>query len=78
MQGFQGMDVEIPQADFVKIARGMGADGMRIEKESDVQAALEQAMAFPGPFVVDVIINSTQLAPIGTRIQSLMSPGQQD
>jgi len=78
MQGFQGMDVEIPQADFVKIAHGMGADGVRIERESDVQAALEQAMVSPGPFVVDVVIDSTQLAPIGPRIQSLMSPGQRD
>jgi acetolactate synthase-1/2/3 large subunit len=78
MQGFQSMDVEIPQADFVKIARGMGADGIRIERESDVQAALEQAMAFPGPFVVDAIVDPTQLAPIGSRIQSLMSSGQQN
>eukprot|EP00918_Siedleckia_nematoides_P057629 GHVU01125652.1.p1 GENE.GHVU01125652.1~~GHVU01125652.1.p1 ORF type:complete len:163 (-),score=10.54 GHVU01125652.1:949-1437(-) len=78
MQGFQGMDVEIPQADFVKIARGMGADGIRIERESDVQAALAQAMVSPDPFVVDVTIDSDQLAPIGSRIQSLMSPGQQD
>lgn len=75
MQGFKNMDVDIPQADFVKIAHGMGANGIRVERESEIQAALEQAMASTQPFVVDVIIDPTRLAPIGSRIQSLISQG---
>lgn len=73
MQGLKGMDVEIPQSDFVRIACGMGADGIRVERESDIFAALEKAMAATGPFVVDVVIDPIQLAPIGSRIQSLIS-----
>ena len=73
--GFKGIDAEIPQADFVKIASGMGADGIRVEKESDVEAALERAMASPVPFVVDVVIDANQPAPIGGRIKSLISQG---
>ncbi|MDZ8223480.1 ScyA-related TPP-binding enzyme [Nostoc sp. ChiVER01] len=73
MQGFQGIDTEIPQTDFVQIAYGMGADGIRVEREADIEAALEKAMAAIAPFVIDVIIDTTQLAPVESRIQSLMS-----
>lgn len=73
--GFQGVDTEIPQADFVMFARSMGADGIRVETESDVQAALEKAMVSTVPFVVDVVIDPSQPAPVGSRIQSLISQG---
>jgi acetolactate synthase-1/2/3 large subunit len=76
--GFKGIDAEMPQADFVKIARGMGADGIRVETESDVEAALEKAMASPVPFVVDVVIDANQPAPIGGRIKSLISQGAKE
>ncbi|NER30522.1 MAG: thiamine pyrophosphate-binding protein, partial [Symploca sp. SIO1C4] len=72
---YKGVDAEIPQADFARFACSMGADGIRVEKESDIQAALEKAMASTGPFVVDVVIDSTQSAPIGSRIQSLNLQG---
>ncbi len=73
--GFKGVDTGIPPADFVMLARSMGADGIRVETESDVQAALEKAMVSTVPFVVDVTINPSQPAPVGTRIQSLISQG---
>ncbi|MBN3878072.1 MAG: thiamine pyrophosphate-binding protein [Nostoc sp. JL23] len=72
MQGFNNLDIEIPQGDFVKIAQGMGADGIRIETESDIQLALEKAMLSSVPFVVDVVIDPTRLAPIGSRIENLI------
>ncbi len=75
VQGYKGMDVDIPQADFVMFARSMGADGIRVERESEIQAALEMAMVSTGPFVVDILIDSSRLAPIGTRISSLISQG---
>jgi acetolactate synthase I/II/III large subunit len=73
--GFNDVDAMIPQADFVKIAQGMGAEGIRVERESDVQAALEKAMAANCPFVVDVIIDPTQRPPSETRYQSLILQG---
>ena len=76
--GFKGIDAEIPQADFVKIARGMGADGIRVETESDVEAALEKALVSRVPFVVDVVIDANQPAPIGGRIKSLISQGAKE
>ncbi|MBD2680575.1 MULTISPECIES: ScyA-related TPP-binding enzyme [Nostoc] len=73
MQGFKGINVEIPQADFVKIAWAMGADGIRVERESDIQAALEKALVSTNPFVLDVIIDPSWKAPIANRINNLIS-----
>ncbi|MFN6562536.1 MAG: ScyA-related TPP-binding enzyme [Nostoc sp. ChiSLP01] len=73
--GFNDADATIPQADFVKIAQGMRAEGIRVESESDVQAALEKAIAANSPFVVDVIIDPTQIPPSESRNQSLILQG---
>lgn len=73
MLGFEGINAKISQTNFVKIAQGMGADGIRVERESDIQAALEKALVSTCPFVVDVIIDPTQPAPIGSRIHNLIS-----
>jgi acetolactate synthase-1/2/3 large subunit len=72
-QGLNGADTEIPRTNFVKIAIGMGADGICVEREKDLEAALEKAMASTLPFIVDVIIDPTRPAPIGGRIQGLIS-----
>ncbi|MEH2026197.1 thiamine pyrophosphate-dependent enzyme [Nostoc sp.] len=71
--GFKNIDAEIPSVDFVMLARSMGADGIRVERESDIPAALEKALAATGPFVVDVAIDPNQAAPVGCRVQNLMS-----
>ncbi|MBD2500519.1 thiamine pyrophosphate-dependent enzyme [Anabaena azotica] len=75
LQGFKGVDTEIPMTDFAMLARAMGGEGIRVYKESDLEAALATAMASPVPFVVDVIIEPNQPAPIGGRIKSLISQG---
>lgn len=78
LQGLSGnvpVDTTIPSADFAAIARGMGADGIRVNNESDLKAALEKALASTVPFVVDVTIDPTRPAPIGGRIQSLIKQG---
>ncbi len=75
LQGFKGVDTKIPQTDFAKIAAGLGADGCRVESEADLYMALEQAMAATVPFVVDVVIDAKQPAPIGGRVQSLSLQG---
>ncbi len=73
--GLTGADASIPPTDFAMIARAMGAEGIRVLKESDVQAALEQAMASDVPFVVDVVIDPNRAAPSKTRNQGLASQG---
>jgi acetolactate synthase-1/2/3 large subunit len=76
--GFKGVDTQMSPTDFVAIARGMGADGIRVESETDLPAALEKALASNVPFVVDVIIDNTQTAPFGNRIQSLIEQGAKE
>ncbi|MDO4953045.1 MAG: biosynthetic-type acetolactate synthase large subunit [Synergistaceae bacterium] len=39
--------------DFVKIAEGMGASGLRVEKPEQVEGAIEKALKIDGPVVVD-------------------------
>jgi acetolactate synthase I/II/III large subunit len=73
--GFKDVDATIPQADFVKIAQGLGADGIQVEKETEIQAALEKAIAARGPFIVDVIIDPTEIPPTQSRNQSLILQG---
>ncbi|GAB1542269.1 acetolactate synthase large subunit [Scytonema sp. NUACC21] len=73
MQGYKDMNVDIPQTDFVKITHGMGADAIRVERESDIQAALEKALVCSSPFVIDVVIDPTRSAPIKNRIDKLTS-----
>lgn len=75
MLKLQGADATIPQVDFVAIARGMRADGIRVEKESEIEAALKSAIASPLPFVVDVLIDPSRLAPSGGRNKSLQAQG---
>ncbi|MEO0845812.1 MAG: thiamine pyrophosphate-binding protein [Cyanobacteria bacterium J06648_1] len=71
--GLSGVETDIPEVNFAEIARNMGADGIRVKRESDIKIALEAAIASEKPLVIDVIIDSTQPAPIGNRIQSLVS-----
>jgi acetolactate synthase-1/2/3 large subunit len=71
MVGIPPFETRIPTADFAAIAGAMGADGVRVEREEDVLPALERAMDADGPFVVDVIIDSTVTAPASQRSHSL-------
>jgi acetolactate synthase-1/2/3 large subunit len=73
--GWQPFETDFPATDFVAIARAMGADGIRVEREGDVAMALELARASLGPFVVDVIVDREELAPAGSRNQSLVKQG---
>ncbi len=74
-QGFRPVETEMPVADFVAIARGMGADGVRVTSEDELDAALETAMSALGPFVVDVQIDRSEAPPPMGRVQSLMDQG---
>ncbi|NMG09911.1 ScyA-related TPP-binding enzyme [Brasilonema sp. UFV-L1] len=75
LQGFKGVDTTIPTADFAMYAKAMGADGVRVETELDLELALKKAMSSTVPFVVDVTIDSSRPAPIGGRIRSLIKQG---
>ena len=43
--------------DFVKVAEAYGVPGLRVKYKEEVVPAIEQAMAEPGPFLIDFIVD---------------------
>ncbi|MGF1479812.1 MAG: thiamine pyrophosphate-dependent enzyme [Cyanophyceae cyanobacterium] len=75
MLGMTGADAKLPETDFSLIARGMGAQGIRVTAEAGLAEALQQAIAAAGPVVVDVLIDPTRFAPSKGRNKSLSAQG---
>jgi thiamine pyrophosphate-dependent acetolactate synthase large subunit-like protein len=51
-------DLSYPQLHFVEMAKGMGVPGLRIEKPWEIDSAVKQMLAAPGPFLVDLVLES--------------------
>lgn len=73
--GWQPFSTDFPRVDFVAIARAMGCDGIRVESEEQVEIALRRALLASGPFLIDVIIDSTEPSPPNPRNASLVKQG---
>jgi thiamine pyrophosphate-dependent acetolactate synthase large subunit-like protein len=46
--------------DFVKVAEGMGIRGMRIEDPRESGATLDQALAHPGPVLIEAVVDPNE------------------
>lgn len=75
MLGLTGADAMFPQTNFTAIANGMGAKGLTVETESQLEEALKGAMALDEPVVIDVYIDATRLAPSKGRNKGLGAQG---
>ncbi len=42
--------------DYVKVAEAYGIPGLRVKHKEEVLPAIEQAMAEPGPFLIDFVV----------------------
>ncbi len=51
-------DLSHPPLHFVEMAKGMGVPGVRVEKPWEVASAVQQMLATPGPFLVDLVLES--------------------
>ncbi len=71
-RGYTTIKTKFPATDFVMFARSMGAEGICVQGESELEAALILAVNSKLPFVVDVKIDPIEQAPIGKRINSLV------
>ncbi len=49
-------DLSHPPLHFAEMARGMGVQGVRVENPGEVGPAIEQALAHPGPFLIDLVL----------------------
>ena len=52
------LDLTRPDLDFVALARGMGVPAERPEDGEALTAALERAIAEPGPHLIEAVIPS--------------------
>src|SRR5665213_2024752 len=61
--GMVPFGVDFKNPDFAKVAKAMGAKGIRIEEQGDVRAGVAEALAHTsGPVVVDVVVDPFALA----------------
>jgi benzoylformate decarboxylase len=49
-------DLSKPAIQFDVLARAMGVPGVRVEKPEEIAPAIQQALATPGPFLIDLVL----------------------
>lgn len=57
---FVGTNLKNP--DFAEVARAMGAQGIKVDKESEIQNAVKTAIASGKPTVINLVVDSVELA----------------
>jgi len=58
----QGLGTELGPVDFVAIARGLGARGVRIDRDADLEPALRQALAEERSTVIHLVLDRAWLS----------------
>ena len=66
-------EVDLQPIDFARNAESFGARGLRIENPADCGRILDEALATPGPVVVEAVVdpNEPPLPPKITREQAI-------
>lgn len=68
--------------DFVKIAEGYCIPGLRVEHRDEVRPAIEQAMAEPGPFLIDFMVEPEEsvypMVPPGASLAEVMEAPEKE
>jgi pyruvate dehydrogenase (quinone) len=60
--GFLPTGTDLVNPNFAAMAEAVGIKGVRIEDPKDVEARIAEALAHPGPVVVDAVVNRQELA----------------
>ena len=60
--GYLTDGTELHDTNFARIAEACGITGIRVEKASEVDEALQRAFAIDGPVLVDVVVAKEELA----------------
>jgi pyruvate dehydrogenase (quinone) len=58
---------ELNSIDFAGVARACGAAGFTVDNPADMERVLEEALAYPGPALVEAVIANTLPDPIHVR-----------
>ncbi len=59
--GFLDTSIDLRNPDFAAMANAMGVKGLRVEQSADLEPALQEAFAHPGPALVDVLTAKQEL-----------------
>ncbi len=60
--GFVDYATDLINPDFAKLADSTGVMGIRVEKPEEIRPALQKALAYDGPALLDVIVNRQELS----------------
>lgn len=67
--------------DFVKLAEAMGVTGLRVTKPEELDKVLKEALATPGPVVVDIRtpekVDVLPMVPAGARLDQMILGGSE-
>ncbi|MDQ7092369.1 biosynthetic-type acetolactate synthase large subunit [Desulfosporosinus sp. PR] len=65
--------------DFVKLAEAMGVTGLRVTEPENLDKVLTEALAMPGPVLVDIwtpeTVNVLPMVPAGARLDQMIMGG---
>ncbi len=73
--GLTNANVHFPRVDFVAMAGALGAKGLRIDKEADIEEVLSTAMKSEVPVIIDARIDPSEPSPLLQRFESLIKQG---
>jgi pyruvate dehydrogenase (quinone) len=60
--GILGSGTDLVNPNFAELAKSAGLLGLRVEDPTEMKPALVAAFKYPGPALVDVLVNRTELA----------------
>ncbi|GAA0749344.1 ubiquinone-dependent pyruvate dehydrogenase [Sphingomonas sp. ABOLD] len=72
--GFLEAGVDLQNPDFAAVARAIGMHAFRVEDPADLDAAVAEILAHPGPALLDVVTNTQELA-MPPTIQAAQAKG---
>ena len=62
VSGFPDFETDHASVDYAAIARAAGIHAVRIEHPKDIRAGLDDALAHPGPALVDLVTDPNALS----------------
>lgn len=74
VEGYLPYQTALKNPDFAAVARAAGMTGIRIEDPADVREGLREALATPGPVLVDALTDPNALS-MPPRITSEQTRG---
>jgi pyruvate dehydrogenase (quinone) len=60
--GFLSFGTDFKNPNFAAMAEAVGIRGIRIESPADVEGGIADALAHPGPVLIDAVVSRTELA----------------